>query len=23
GPRILYASDPEGHIWEIGFFPPP
>lgn len=22
GPRILYASDPEGHIWEIGFFPP-
>jgi uncharacterized glyoxalase superfamily protein PhnB len=21
GPRILYASDPEGHIWEIGFFP--
>jgi uncharacterized protein len=21
GPRILYASDPEGHIWEIGWFP--
>ena len=22
GPRILYAADPEGHIWEIGWFPP-
>jgi uncharacterized glyoxalase superfamily protein PhnB len=21
GPRILYAADPEGHIWEIGWFP--
>jgi catechol 2,3-dioxygenase-like lactoylglutathione lyase family enzyme len=21
GPRILYASDPEGHMWEIGYFP--
>ena len=21
GPYILYASDPEGHIWEIGWFP--
>ena len=20
-PRILYAADPEGHIWEIGWFP--
>jgi uncharacterized protein len=22
GPRILYASDPDGHVWEIGYFPP-
>jgi uncharacterized glyoxalase superfamily protein PhnB len=21
GPRILYAADPEGHVWEIGWFP--
>jgi uncharacterized glyoxalase superfamily protein PhnB len=21
GPRILYVTDPEGHIWEIGWFP--
>jgi uncharacterized protein len=22
GPRILYASDLDGHVWEIGYFPP-
>ncbi len=23
GPRILYVADPEGHVWEIGWFPMP
>lgn len=22
GPRILFLCDPDGHIWEIGWFPP-
>lgn len=22
GPRILFLCDPDGHIWEIGHFPP-
>lgn len=22
GPRILFLCDPDGHIWEIGCFPP-
>ncbi len=22
GPRILFLCDPDGHIWEVGHFPP-
>ncbi len=22
GPRILFLCDPDGHVWEVGWFPP-